>query len=95
MEPGTMELKALIRDKIEKQIASWNAEIESAEAKARARHAEAQAEVADAELEKELWERANDLKEKVKASRKYLGDLADAGEEQAEKIRARFASLFD
>ena len=34
-----MELSKLLKEKIEKQIASWDAEIEAAETKARARQA--------------------------------------------------------
>ena len=90
-----MDLRALLKERIEKQLASWNAEIESAEAQARARQAEAESEAADAELEMELWSRVRDLRDKVEEGRRYLGDLADAGEGQVEKIKARVASLFD
>ena len=89
-----MDLRRLLSEKIEKQIESWNAEIEAREAKARARHAEAEAEAADAELEKELWARVNELKEKVKQGRRYLDELVDAGDEKLERIKARVSDLF-
>lgn len=90
-----MDLRALLKEKIERQISSWNAEIESAEAQAKARQAEAESEAADAELEKELWSRVKDLRDKVEEGRRYLGDLADAGEDQVDKIKGKIASLFD
>ena len=90
-----MALRTLLKEKIEKQITSWNAEIEAAESKARARQAHAEAEAADAELEKELWGRVKELRAKVRQGRDYLADLADASEETAERIKAKLASLFD
>lgn len=90
-----MELSKLLKEKIEKQIASWDAEIEAAETKARARQAEAESEAADAELEKELWGRVKDLKAKAAQGRKYLAELADAGEDKAEQLKSKIASFFD
>jgi len=89
-----MELGKLLRDKIERQLDSWNAEIESAEAKAKAKHAEAESDAAAAELEVELWGRVNDLKQKVKKGRKYLDDLVDAGDEKVDRIRKKASELF-
>ena len=90
-----MDLRKLLKDKLEKQLESWNAEIESAEAKARAKHAEAEADAADAELEKELWTRVNELKEKAIRGRKYLADLKEAGDRKAEDLKKRVAELLD
>lgn len=88
-----MDLRKLLKDKIEKQLESWNAELEASEAKARARHAEAEADVADAELDKELWGRINDLKDRVAKGRRYLADLKDAGDEKAEQLKSKVSDL--
>ena len=90
-----MELSKLLKDKIEKQIESWNAEIEAGEAKARARQAEAEAEAADAELESELWGRVKDLRDRVSQGRAYLEELAEAGDDKVQQIKTKVADLFD
>jgi len=90
-----MELSKLLKEKIEKQISSWDAEIEAAESKAKARHAEAESDAAEAELETELWGRVKDLREKASQGRKYLAELADAGEDKAGEMKAKIASFFD
>ena len=56
---------------------------------------EAEADAADAELEKELWTRVNELKEKAVRGRKYLADLKDAGDRKAEDLKKRVAELLD
>ena len=90
-----MDLRKLLKDKLERQLESWNAEIESAEAKARAKHAEAESEAADAELEKELWSRVNELKDKASRGRKYLADLMDAGDRKAGEVKKKISDLLD
>ncbi len=90
-----MDLSKLLKDKIEKQLDSWNAELEASEAKAKARLAEAQADAADAELDKELWGRINDLKEKVAQGRSYLADLMDASGDKAEQMKKKVSALLD
>lgn len=90
-----MDLSKLLREKIERQIDSWNAEIEAGEAKAKARLAEAESDAADAELEQEIWSRVNDLKEKVSQGRRYLDELVDAGDEKVGQVKNKVASLFD
>ena len=90
-----MALSALLKEKLEKQLTSWDAELEAAQAKAKARQAEAEAEAADAELDQAIWSRVNELKEKLADGRRYLADLADAGEGKAEQLSSRIAALFD
>jgi hypothetical protein len=88
-----MAISKLLKDKIETRLASWDAEIEAAEAKAKARQAEARAEAADAELDEEFWTRVKDLKARAAQSREYLAELADAGEEQAGKLTQKIRDL--
>lgn len=88
-----MDLRKLLTDKIQKQLDSWNAEIDASEAKAKARYAQAEAEAADAELEKELWARVNELKKKVQSGREYLDDLKDAGAEKTEQIKRKVSDF--
>ncbi len=90
-----MDLSKLLKDKIEKQLDSWNAELEASEAKAKARLAGAQADAADAELDKEVWGRINDLKDKVAQGREYLADLKDAGGDKAEQLKKKVSALLD
>lgn len=90
-----MALTDLLKEKLEKQLTSWDAELEAAQAKAKARQAEAEAEAADAELDEAIWSRVNELKDKLADGRRYLADLADAGEDKAEQVKAKVAALFD
>lgn len=90
-----MSLAELLREQLEKRIESWNTQIDAAEAKARARHAAAEADAASAELEQEMWNRAQDLREKVRQGRDYLDELARAGEDRAEQLKARLRELLD
>lgn len=90
-----MGISDLLRDKVEKQLAAMNERLEAAEAEAKARKAQAEAEVAGAELEQELLSRVNDLKDRIAEGQAYLAELADAGDEKAEEIKARIASFFD
>jgi hypothetical protein len=90
-----MDLATRLREKLEKKIDSWNAELEAAEAKARARQAKAESEAADAELESELWGRVKELRERVREGRATLEQLADAGEDRARQIRSKIAKFFD
>ena len=90
-----MGIADLLRDKIEKQLAAVNEQLEAAEAQAKANKARAEADVAGAELEEELLVRVNDLKDKLIAGQAYLEELADAGEDRAEQLKAKIASFFD
>lgn len=90
-----MGITDLLRDKVEKQLAAMNERLEAAEAEARARKAEAEADAAGAELQEELLSKVNDLKDRIAEGQAYLVELADAGDEKAEEIRAKIASFFD
>jgi hypothetical protein len=90
-----MDLGTNLKEKLERKIDSWNAELEAAEAKAKARQARAESEAADAELETQLWGRVKALRERVRQGRAMLEQLADAGEDKAREIKAKVARLFD
>lgn len=90
-----MSLSDLLREQLEKRIESWNTQIDAAEAKARARQAAAEADAASAELEQELWTRAQDLRAKVNEGKAYLDELAQAGDDKAEQLKAKLRALLD
>ena len=90
-----MGIVDLLREKIEKQMAAMDQQLEAAEAEAKARKAKAEADVAGAELEQEIYAQVNSLKDKIAEGQAYLEELADAGDEKAEQIKARIASFFD
>jgi hypothetical protein len=90
-----MGLIDLLREKVEKQMAALDEELQAAEAEAKARKARAEAEVAGAELEQELLSRVNELKEQLAEGQAYLKELADAGDEKADEIKARIARFFE
>ena len=90
-----MSITDLLKDKMEKQLTSLNEQLEAAEAQAKAKKAAAEADAANAELEQELLGRVNELKEKMKERQAYRAELADAGEDKAEEIKAKIASYFD
>jgi hypothetical protein len=90
-----MSLADLLREQLEKRIESWNSQIDAAEAKARARQAEAEADASSAELEQELWARAQSLRERVNEGRAYLDELAQAGEDKTEQLKAKLRKLLE
>ena len=90
-----MSLIDLLREKVEKQIAAYDQQLEAAQAKARARKARAEADVAGADLEEQLLSQVNDIKDKMAEGQAYLKELADAGEDKAEEIKAKAASFFE
>ena len=90
-----MSLIDLLKEKVEKQLAAYDEQLEAAQAKAKARKARAEAEVAGAELEEQFLNQINDLKDKMAEGQAYLKELADAGEERAEEIRTKAASFFE
>lgn len=90
-----MSLIDLLREKIERQMAAYDEQLEAAQAKAKAKKAQAQADVADAELEQQLLQDINDIKEKLAQGRGYLQELAEAGEDKAEAIRSKISSFLD
>ena len=90
-----MSLMDLLKQKVEKQLAAYNEQLEAAEAKANARKAQAEADVAGAELEQQFLSRVNELKDKMAEGQAYLEELRDSGDEKAEEIRAKIANFFD
>ena len=90
-----MSLIDLLKDKLEKQLAAYDEQLEAAQAKARAKKAEAEASVAGAELEEQFLVEVNAIKDKMAQGQVYLKELSDAGEDKAEDIKSKFASFFD
>ena len=89
-----MSLIALMKEKLEKQMAAYDQQLEAAQAKAKAKKAQAEAEVADADLEEQLLHQINDIKSKMAEGQAYLKELADASEDKAEEIKTKAASFF-
>ena len=89
-----MSLIDLVKEKIEKQMAAYDEQLEAAQAKAKAKKAQAQADVAGADLEEQFLTQVNDIKDKMAEGQAYLKDLADAGEDKAEEIKAKASSFF-
>ena len=79
-----MSISDLLKEKVEKRLSALNEQLEAAEADA-----------VDAELEQELYAKVNDLKEKLAEGQVYLQDLADAGEDKAEQLKASINRFFD
>jgi hypothetical protein len=90
-----MSLIDLLKEKVEKQLAAYDEQLEAAEAKAKAKKAQAEAELAGADLEQQFLAEVNDIKDKMAEGQAYLKELAEAGEEKAEEIKAKVASFFD
>ncbi len=90
-----MSIADLLRERIEKQLAAMDEKLEAAEAEARARKAQAESDRAGAELQEELLGKVNELKDQIAAGQAYLKELADAGDEQAELLKAKISSFFD
>jgi hypothetical protein len=90
-----MSLIDLLREKVEKQIAAYDQQLEAAQAKAKAKKAKAEADVAGADLEEQFLSQVNDIKDKMAEGQAYLKELADAGEDKAEEIKAKAASFFE
>ena len=89
-----MSLIDLLKEKVEKQLAAYDEQLEAAQAKAKAKKAQAEANVASAELEQQFLTEVNDIKDKMAEGQAYLQELAEAGEEKAEEIKSKVASFF-
>ncbi|QFU75547.1 hypothetical protein EY643_07720 [Halioglobus maricola] len=89
-----MSLIDLLKEKIEKQLAVYDEQLEAAHANAKAKKAQAEADLAGADLEEELLSQANEIKEKLAEGQAYLKELAEAGEDKAEEIKAKASSFF-
>jgi hypothetical protein len=85
----------LLREKIERQMAAYDEQLEAAQAKAKAKRAQAEADVADAELEQQLLQDINDIKEKLAQGRAYLQEVAEAGEDKADAIRSKISRFLE
>lgn len=90
-----MSLIDLLKEKVEKQLAAYDEQLEAAQAKSKAKIARAEADVAGAELEQQFLTEVNDIKDKMAEGQAYLQELAEAGEEKAEEIKSKVASFFD
>lgn len=89
-----MSLIDLLKEKVEKQLAAYDEQLEAAEAKAKAKKAEAEADVAGAELEQQFLTEVNGIKDKMAEGQAYLQELAEAGDDKAEDIKSKIASFF-
>lgn len=90
-----MSLIELLKEKVERQMAAYDEQLEAAQAKAKARKAQAEADAAGADLEQQFLAEVNNIKDKMAEGQVYLQELADAGEEKAEEIKLKVASYFD
>lgn len=89
-----MSLIDLLKQRVEKQMAAYDQQLEAAQAKAKAKKAQAEADVAGADLEEQFLTQVNDIKAKMADGQAYLKELADAGDDKAEEIKAKAASFF-
>jgi exonuclease VII large subunit len=83
----------LLKDKIEKQLDSWNADLDAAEKKAKAKEARAELDAADAQLEQKLLARVSDLKDKMTEARNYLEELLGGDDNKAKEVEKKYAKL--
>ena len=90
-----MDLVDLLREKIEKQMVAINEQLEAAEVEAKVKKAKAEADVAGAELEQEVLARVRSLRDRLEEGRNFLQELADAGDDKADEIKARITRFFD
>lgn len=90
-----MSLIDLLKQKVEKQMAAYDEQLEAAQAKARAKKAQAEADVAGADLEEQLLTQVNEIKDKMAEGKAYLQELSDAGEDRAEELKGKVARFFE
>jgi hypothetical protein len=90
-----MSLIDLLKEKVEKQMAAYDEQLEAAQAKARAKKAQAEADVAGADLEEQFLTQVNDIKDKMTEGQAYLKELAESTEDKAEEIKAKASSFFE
>ena len=90
-----MSLIDMLKEKVEKQLAALDEQLQAAQAEARAKKARAEADAAGAELEEELLARVNDLKDRLAQGQAYLQELSDAGDEKVDEIKDKITRFFD
>lgn len=90
-----MSLIDLLKEKVEKQLAAYDEQLEAAQAKAKARKAQAEADLAGADLEQQFLIEVNDIKAKMAEGQAYLKEMGEAGEEKAEELKSKVVSFFD
>jgi len=89
-----MSLIDLMKQKLEKQLAAYDEQLEAAQAEAKAKKAKVESDVADAELEQQLLTQVNELKDKVAEGHAYLKELADAGDDKVDELKAKLSKFF-
>ena len=89
-----MSLIDLLKEKVEKQMAAYDVQLEAAQAKAKAKKAKAESDAAGAELEQQFLTEVNDIKDKMAEGRAYLQELAEAGDDKADEIKSKITSFF-
>lgn len=89
-----MSLIDLMKQKVEKQLAAYDEQLESAQAQAKAKKAKAESDVAGAELEQQLLTQVNELKDKVAEGHAYLQELADSGDDKVDELKAKLSKFF-
>ena len=92
-EANNVSITSLLKEKIEKKIDSWSADLEAAEVKAKAKEAKAESDVADAQLEQEVLGKIGELKDKIAEARNYLDELLDAGDDRARELEEKVSRL--
>lgn len=88
-----MSLTDLLKDKIQKQLDSWSADLAAAQKKAQAKEARAELDAADAQLEQTILGKVGELQEKIDRGRSYLEELLSGDEDKAEEIEKKYAKL--
>lgn len=67
-----MSLIDLMKEKVEKQLAAYDEQLEAAQAKAKAKKAQAEADAAGADLEEQFLTQVNNIKDKMAEGQAYL-----------------------
>ena len=84
-----------LKEQLEKRVASWNSQLDAAEARARAEKARAEAEASSAEIRQELLENVQELRTKVSEAQACLDELSKEGEKRVDDIKARLRKLLE
>jgi hypothetical protein len=82
-----MGIRKAFEEKVSAQLDEWNSEIEKLEAESKAERAKADADKADAELQREVYGRIDELRNKIDGARKRLHEMRDAGDEAWEGLK--------